>query len=407
VYSYLTVPSARGSARRTPPTTPTFAGSGGIDLQDVTGAGVAELLPAESSELVEGLNAAAKRHRLWPWALALVIVLTFALSPLTLIAGVPALIAAVWRDRVRRTLVTFYELDGPPAAGYASLIDDFSTITTVKKGWHTVAKGALRTTHQRKVNAGASTVVRREALTRSLAGPPHLASNIAIPTFQSSSRSMYILPDRALVRDGSRYADIGYDELRAIAGPFRFIEDGRVPSDATVVDTTWKYVNKKGGPDKRFKNNRRLPVVLYGEVVLSTRSGMSTVLSFSRPDAATVLASAVSRMHAPAPIVPTQRPALSSVVQAPPAPVPRACELPANLPDPTGSIAPLGPDGSVTAPAEQAWTPPACQRTSNSSRSPRTVVCKWSASLTTNPHWPMPPEAGSLTTRSIPTSRHA
>lgn len=232
VYSYLTVSSARGSARRTPPTTPAFAGSGGIDLQDVTGAGVAELLPAESSELVEGLNATAKRHRLWPWVLALVIVLTFALSPLTLIAGVPALIAALWRDRVQRTLVTFYELDGPPAARYASLID-FSTITTVRKGWHTVAKGAPRTTHQRKVNAGASTVVRREALTRSLAGPPHLASNIAIPTLQSSSRSMYLLPDRALVRGGSRYADIGYDELRAITGPFRFIEDGRVPSDAT------------------------------------------------------------------------------------------------------------------------------------------------------------------------------
>ena len=26
---------------------------------------------------------------------------------------------------------------------------------------------------------------------------------------------------------------------------------------------TWKYVNKKGDPDKRFKDNRKIPIVLY------------------------------------------------------------------------------------------------------------------------------------------------
>jgi hypothetical protein len=35
----------------------------------------------------------------------------------------------------------------------------------------------------------------------------------------------------------------------------RFIEDGPVP------DTTWRFVNKNGTPDRRFDNNRRLPVM--------------------------------------------------------------------------------------------------------------------------------------------------
>jgi len=54
----------------------------------------------------------------------------------------------------------------------------------------------------------------------------------------------------------------------------RFIEDDRVPKDARIVDTTWRYVNKRGGPDKRFKNNKELPVVLYDELQLSSSSGL-------------------------------------------------------------------------------------------------------------------------------------
>ncbi|NMH91855.1 DUF4236 domain-containing protein [Pseudonocardia bannensis] len=336
VHSYLTVPSRRQptAARRNPPASPTFTGSAGIELEDITGVGAAQLLPATPSELVESLNTAASRHSIWPWVLAVTVVLTFAVSPLMLILGVPALVAAVWSDRVRRTVVMFYEVDGAPAAQYQDLLTHFAAAIATKKAWHTVAQGALRTTHQRKVNAGASALVRREALARSLAGPPQLASNIAIPTLQSSSRSIYLLPDRALVRDGSRYADVSYDELRAAAGPDRFIETGTVPSDATVVDTTWEYVNKKGGPDKRFKNNRRLPVVLYGEVTLSTRTGMSTVLSFSRYDAAPVLASAIESMKAPAPSLPVQHPASEPVTQLRQAPRTPARELPSRLPHP-------------------------------------------------------------------------
>ncbi|WP_462388382.1 hypothetical protein [Acidovorax sp. Q11] len=55
----------------------------------------------------------------------------------------------------------------------------------------------------------------------------------------------------------------------------RFIEDGSPPRDAQVIDRTWRYVNKKGGPDKRFKNNRELPVCLYDELQLSSSTGLN------------------------------------------------------------------------------------------------------------------------------------
>ena len=46
----------------------------------------------------------------------------------------------------------------------------------------------------------------------------------------------------------------------------RFVESSNVPRDATIVGKTWQYVNKSGGPDRRYKNNRqsnRIPEVTY------------------------------------------------------------------------------------------------------------------------------------------------
>lgn len=44
----------------------------------------------------------------------------------------------------------------------------------------------------------------------------------------------------------------------------RFIETGRVPGDAAIAGRTWWFVNKNGGPDRRFKDNARLPITRYG-----------------------------------------------------------------------------------------------------------------------------------------------
>ena len=96
-------------------------------------------------------------------------------------------------------------------------------------------------------------------LTRGVAGPRHLRTNIAVPSMTTSRRGLYLLPDRVLVRDGNHYASVTYSELGAEESQQRFIEDGPVPSDSRVLGHTWQYVNKSGGPDRRFNNNRQLP----------------------------------------------------------------------------------------------------------------------------------------------------
>lgn len=340
VDSYATLP-ASGSKRTTDAqaasTSPAAFQSSEVVLDDVTGATTLQMQRSQPSELVANLNAAAARHRLWPCVLLVCVALSLAVWPYLLLVSIPAVGLAAWQDRVRRTVVVFYEVDGPQQVRYQWLVDQFRVVCEAQKAWLTAARGDLVTTHQRKVNAGASSVVSREALARTFAGPPQMASNIAVPTMHSSSRSVYLLPDRVVLKDGPVYADVAYGDVHAASGLQRFVEDERVPADAIVVDKTWKYVNKNGGPDRRFKDNRELPVVQYGRVALTASIGLSSELSFSNAQAAEVLAACLAAMRTPLSGAPAQRQSPQPISQPVSRPASRPISAPGSHP---GSAAP-------------------------------------------------------------------
>ena len=77
------------------------------------------------------------------------------------------------------------------------------------------------------------------------------------------------------------FGGIPYHDFHVEQRLTRFIEDEPVPADATVVDRTWRYVNKSGGPDRRFNNNAQLPVVQYGVLVLTSSRGLNVHLNTS------------------------------------------------------------------------------------------------------------------------------
>jgi hypothetical protein len=153
----------------------------------------------------------------------------------------------------------------------------------MQRMWRVNASGNVDTTYQYKVNAGATTIVSRAVAKASLVGPTNLQTNIAVPTIASQKSALHFLPDRVLVRDGKRFSDVSYESLETQAAPVRFTETERPPSDAQMIDTTWQYVNVKGGPDRRFNNNRQLPVMQYGELYLTSSAGLSWILQLSQP----------------------------------------------------------------------------------------------------------------------------
>jgi hypothetical protein len=283
----LAQPARRSQPARRHPQQPPRAsdpGSAGVVMKDVTGVTTLELTDGSASDLVNQSNDAARHVSLLP----LVILLWLP------IVTIPLAILLRAKDKARRTVVAFYEVDGVPADRFQALVDSFAALQQCAAHWHVTAAGAVRTTRQFKVNAGASTLLRRDRGKADLGGPPVLATNIAVPSLHARKRSVYFLPDRILVRDGRRYADMPYSNCRVTGTATRFIEDGSVPRDAERVGTTWKYVNKGGGPDRRYKSNPKLPIMRYGELSLIAQPGFSFVWQTSKAAAAPALSAALT-----------------------------------------------------------------------------------------------------------------
>jgi hypothetical protein len=128
--------------------------------------------------------------------------------------------------------------------------------------------------------------VRRKSIRPTKTAPPLVRSNVELLSLPVGRQTLYFLPDRLLVVErGGGIGAVSYESLSVNRAPSRFIEDGSVPVDAKVVDRTWKYVNKKGGPDKRFKDNRELPIVLYEAMHFSSSSGLNELIQLSKLDA--------------------------------------------------------------------------------------------------------------------------
>lgn len=78
-----------------------------------------------------------------------------------------------------------------------------------------------------------------------------------------------------------KFALVGLNELELNHNGVRFVETGIVPHDSKVIDRTWAKVNKNGSPDKRFKENYQIPIVKYGEINLSSGTGLNEEYQFS------------------------------------------------------------------------------------------------------------------------------
>jgi DNA polymerase-3 subunit epsilon len=220
------------------------------------------------------------------WVTVICLILAIA-SPYFLIASAAALIAATLGFATNRIALE-YDTDPEITRWFDALVEGWPQLAATKGRWRVQSKTALHRTHHRKINAGASNLVSRTRTHFRLRPPLVLSSNIKVPTVRARTHSLLFLPDRVLVRSGRHWSDVLYEHLQMSVSQGRFIESSMasVPRDGTQVGERWQYTNVKGGPDRRFKNNRRLPVMLYSYVDLASASGLNWNFQLSRHDPA-------------------------------------------------------------------------------------------------------------------------
>jgi len=133
----------------------------------------------------------------------------------------------------------------------------------------------------KKYTSGASNSVQRILCKTSKKAPYPFKTKTPSATIKTKKETLVFLPDKLFVLQKRKIGALSYSDITADAHTTRFVEEIGVPKDATVVGRTWKYVNKSGGPDKRFRDNRELPICEYGEIELTSTSGLNSVIMFS------------------------------------------------------------------------------------------------------------------------------
>jgi hypothetical protein len=258
-----------------------------------------ELRDASAAELLKALRRSVKPARGAALAaalggVALLVAAGEGAPAWALGAGALAICAAAAaahvRDRRRRRLELFYHLDPECEAEYRELQAAFAELRACAGAWRVEGKAKVA---DRKRSAGAANVVEKSAISLRRAAPPSLQSEVRVPAILAESRALYFFPDRLLIFAGRRVSSVGYADLDVERKGARFVETGPLPVDAVVVDRTWRYVNRKGGPDLRFNDNAQLPIALYDGLQLRGPRGLDERLQFSRPDAAKAFQSAL------------------------------------------------------------------------------------------------------------------
>ena len=293
---------AQTQPRATPPPLPSASPHESVPdgMRPVAMGNVLSMAPSSSADLLREIREKHQRMSWCRFAAAGTAVMVFVCSLLGastlalafLVAGCVTMPLGWYFDQIDKTVVLFYQLDADAEARYQELHTALAGLRSAQRTWYIWAQGSVT---DWKRNAGASSLVTRNPAALSVAAPAHISTNIAVPALTIGSRRLYFFPDRILVYNGADVGAVEYDELLVSASTSRFIEEGGVPSDARVVDHTWKYVRKDGGPDRRFNDNRQLPVCLYDQARLTSGSGLNVILDISRPGTAAPLQSALQR----------------------------------------------------------------------------------------------------------------
>ena len=270
--------ASHGSASRTPIQAPPITDNT-YDTQEIKNASVKGMV----SEGLEDMLAAAERALLY-YNLCFVgfwgfLILSCVFPPLLLVS-VGCLIGIFWLKK-NATIDLEYTFEDNQAAKVAEWIAPLQKIAKSKKIWYISQTSKVI---DKKYAAGASNNVKRNPCKASTKVPFPFKTNAAVVSFTMGKETLVFLPDKLFIFQKHRIGALSYSEVTTHIHSQRFIEREAVPSDAKIIDYTWQYVNKSGGPDKRFQNNMRFPICMYGEMEVRSSSGLNTDIIFSNTD---------------------------------------------------------------------------------------------------------------------------
>jgi hypothetical protein len=275
-----------------------------VSTQEHDAVSVLNLTDSDSAGLLQSMNEQRGKLPLWPFIAGTLFLLYLPLSsamqswPAATRVVLAVVMAAAagwvyWRDKMRKLTVLFFEPDAATSQSFEALCRAATTAAAARK-----LKAVASTSRyaDSKYSAGAGQGLKLSPVSLQLGQGPGVVANVEVPVLKTGRTTLAFYPDRVLAFQGSSVGAVLYAELSARDERTQFVEHEAVPGDATIIDRTWQFVNRNGGPDRRFKNNRELPVCAYSKLNLSTQSGLDIRLLGSKERGFEPFAAALAQM---------------------------------------------------------------------------------------------------------------
>jgi Protein of unknown function (DUF4236) len=276
-----------------------------VPMAAIASASVDQLSDSSADALLEEIRRKNAMLPLWPWPLIVVTACVFLSSQSSIgpmpagflfpIMGLTALLT-VWLymwDSARRSTVLFYNISGPAEQAFANMLEGFKDLCRCNGRWRVTAQARVL---DGRYHAGADDIVRRKSAEFDIGGMGRVKCNVDVPRIKAGDNTFYFCPDRMFIIGSRAVAAVSYSSLQLQARPTQFIETDGVPTDAQVVGHTWRYVNRNGTPDRRFNNNRQIPIAQYEQFSMRAQSGINERFNLSRVGAAARFVKAIDAL---------------------------------------------------------------------------------------------------------------
>lgn len=289
-------PYLKGGTSTQPPTSPSGSATNPKNVETAQVIGSVEtvsathLIDQRSEQLIADINetvgAPGSMLILVPIAVASTLLATAA-APIMLwimaLLWIGPLIYAFQVDKRNRTYSLLFELDAAQEAKWNDLSARLSRLSSSSALWRVAS---VVSTSDWKRHAGATELVDRVRVKLIRKAPKRIATNVAPWCFKLNDQTLYFFPDRLLIQQGDIFGSVEYDELRVSLKFENFVESQSCPSDAQVVGSTWEHPNKDGSADRRFAQNRRVPIVRYAKLIHGSSTGLNIHIQVSSQQAA-------------------------------------------------------------------------------------------------------------------------
>lgn len=241
------------------------------ELEDPDEADASSLVETGSEDIINEINAARDRWRMWPFAAVVSGILLF-LSLIMAAVGAAVTVLLYKRDQVRKTVALFYDFSDEAKKQYKAVCRIFAGAAESDEIWN--------------AEVGFSS-------------PGSVKTNVPIPSFSFEKQSIYFFPERILIENKDGPVEVlSYENVKvSTSSATKRRKSTLAPIDAKVVEKTWKHSNKDGSRDKRYKDNPRMSKFKVEQIRL--RGGpngskrMRMKVGFSRTGVTEVLSEAI------------------------------------------------------------------------------------------------------------------